>query len=272
MSRSASTRRHARRLRGGSRNGASALQLRKPASRDGSAGMLERERVSTAERAARRRGLYATHVGKKYTMAVSGMVLMLFVFVHMLGNLKLYEGASATDRYSAWLRTAGEPVLPRETLLWAVGIVLIGAVGIHIHSAYALTLVNRRARPEAYRSPRDYVAASFASRTMRWTGIIVALFVVFHLLDLTWGAANPAFRAGDPYHNVVASFRRWPVAIAYVVANLALATHLYHGAWSLFQSMGWVFRWRRRFAVAFAAVIAAGNVSFPLAVLTGVVG
>jgi succinate dehydrogenase / fumarate reductase cytochrome b subunit len=221
---------------------------------------------------ARRPGLYSTHVGKKYAMALSGMVLMLFVLVHMLGNLKLYLGASALDNYSAWLRTAGEPALPRQTLLWTVRIVLIAAVAVHIHAAYVLTMVNRRARPEAYRSPRDYVAASFASRTMRWSGIIVALFVVFHLLDLTWGTANPGFRAGDPYGNLIESFQRWPVAIAYVAANLALALHLYHGAWSLFQTMGWVFRWRRRFAVAFAAVIAAGNVSFPLAVLTGVVG
>jgi succinate dehydrogenase / fumarate reductase cytochrome b subunit len=221
--------------------------------------------------AERRHGLYSTHVGKKYAMAVSGMVLMLFVLVHMLGNLKLYQGAGAIDAYSAWLRRAGEPVLPRASLLWLLGIVLIVAGGVHVYSAYALTLVNRRARPEAYRSARDYVAASFASRTMRWTGIIVALFVVFHLLDLTWGTANPAFRTGDPYHNVVASFRRSPVAIAYVVANLALATHLYHGAWSLFQSMGWVVRWRRPFATVFAVVVAVGNVSFPIAVVTGVV-
>jgi succinate dehydrogenase / fumarate reductase cytochrome b subunit len=163
-------------------------------------------------------------------------------------------------------------VLPRETLLWLARLVLIGAVAVHIHAAYALTVINRRARPEAYRGPRDYVAASFASRTMRWTGIIVALFVVFHLLDITWGAANPDFRAGDPYHNVVESFQRWPVALAYVVANLALAIHLYHGAWSLFQSLGWLLPRRRELAIGFAAVIAAGNVSFPLAVLTGVVG
>ncbi|MCW2964520.1 MAG: succinate dehydrogenase/fumarate reductase cytochrome b subunit, b558 family [Actinomycetia bacterium] len=220
---------------------------------------------------ARGPGLYSTHVGKKYAMAVSGIVLLLFVFVHMLGNLKLYLGAGPLDAYSRWLRTAGEPALPRETLLWAVRIVLLAAVVVHVQAAYSLTRVNRRARPEAYRSPRDYVAASFASRTMRWTGIIVALFVVFHLLDLTWGTANPDFRAGDPYHNVVESFQRWPVAIAYIVANLALATHLYHGAGSLFQSIGLLFRRRRAFATAFAAVIAAGNISFPLAVLTGVV-
>jgi len=210
-------------------------------------------------------------VGKKYAMAISGTVLMAFVLFHMVGNLKLYLGSSGMDAYSTWLRDVGEPVLPRETLLWAVRVVLLGALAIHVHSAYALTVVNRRARPDAYRSSRDYVAAGFASRTMRWTGIIVAAFVVFHLLDLTWGTANPEFRDGDPYHNVVVSFQRWPVALAYIVANLALATHLFHGAWSLFQSMGWVNRWRRPFATAFAAVIAAGNVSFPLAVLTGVI-
>ena len=96
----------------------------------------------------------------------------------------------------------GEPALPREALLWGVRIVLIVAVVAHIVAAYQLTMINRRARPEAYRSKRDYVAASFASRTMRWTGIIVAAFVVFHLLDLTWGPANPDFVEGDPYHNV----------------------------------------------------------------------
>jgi succinate dehydrogenase / fumarate reductase cytochrome b subunit len=227
--------------------------------------------MSETALAARRAPLYATYVGKKYAMAVSGIVLMLFLLAHMVGNLKLYLGAGSLDAYSHWLRTVGEPALPRQTLLWAVRIVLLAAVAVHVQAAYALTLVNRRARPEAYRSPRDYVVASFASRTMRWTGILVALFVVFHLLDLTWGTANPDFRAGDPYHNVVESFQRWPVAIAYIVANLALATHLYHGASSLFQSMGWVFRQRRAFGIAVAAIVAAGNVSFPLAVLTGVV-
>jgi succinate dehydrogenase / fumarate reductase, cytochrome b subunit len=221
---------------------------------------------------ARRRSLYGTYVGKKYAMAISGIVLMLFVLGHMIGNLKLYLGAADLDDYSHWLRTVGEPALPAQTLLWIARIVLIAAVAIHIHAAYALTQVNRRARPVKYASERDYVIASFASRTMRWTGIIVALFVIWHLLDLTWGPVNPDFREGDPYHNVVESFQRVPVAIVYVVANLALALHLYHGAWSLTQSMGWVFPYRRRLAIAFAVIIAIGNVSFPIAVVTGAVG
>jgi len=245
---------------------------------------LTRPQVPAADLAASRRSLrrpvllqlYASSVGKKYAMAITGIVLMLYVLVHMVGNLKLYAGASSLDAYAEWLRTFGEPALPRETILWAFRAVLIVAFVVHIHAAYALTRANRNARPERYAGGRDYVAADFASRTMRWSGIIVGLFVVFHLFDLTWGPANPDFVGGDPYHNVVESFQRWPVALVYVVANLALGVHLYHGAWSLFQSMGWSHRrfnhWRRHFAVVFAALIVAGNVSFPVAVVTGVVG
>jgi succinate dehydrogenase / fumarate reductase cytochrome b subunit len=224
---------------------------------------------------ARPRGLYATDVGKKYVMAVSGILLMLFVLGHMVGNLKLYLGADSLNAYSEWLRDVGEPALPREVLLWIVRIVLLAAVVLHIDSAIRLTRSNREARPVRYKSRREFAAADFASRTMRWTGVIVALFVIFHLLDLTWGTANPDFRSGDPYANVVASFERIPVAIVYVVANLALALHLYHGAWSLFQSMGWAHpsynAYRRWFAIAFAVLIAVGNISFPIAVVFGVV-
>ena len=215
--------------------------------------------------------LYRSDLGKKYAMAVTGLILMLFVLGHMVGNLKIYLGADAFDRYGEWLRTVGEPALPKATLLWIIRLVLLGSVGIHIHAAWRLTLSNRAARPVKYQSPRDYAAASFASRTMRWTGILVALFVIFHLLDLTWGVANPDFIAGDPFHNEVESFQRVPVAIVYVVANLALAYHLYHGAWSLFQSLGYVAPWRRNFATGFAILIAVGNVSFPIAVVTGIV-
>jgi succinate dehydrogenase / fumarate reductase cytochrome b subunit len=219
--------------------------------------------------------LYRSDIGKKYAMAISGMVLMGYVLVHMVGNLKLYLGAGDLNAYSEWLREVGEPALPRETLLWAVRVLLIGAVLVHLDAAWRLTRSNRRARPVKYKSERDFAAADFASRTMRWTGIIVVAFVVFHLLDLTWGTTNPDYVSGDPYANIVASFERWPVAIAYIVANLALGVHLYHGAWSLFQSMGWSRRdlnlWRRRFAIAFAAIVVLGNVSFPIAVLTGAV-
>lgn len=242
--------------------------------RSGGAQTAER-RAAPQRPSRRRRSLYASDVGKKYVMAISGIVLMVFVLGHMIGNLKLYLGAGSLDAYSHWLRTVGEPALPKQVLLWIARIVLLVAVALHIDAAARLTLSNRRARPERYHAPRRYRKASFASRTMRWTGILVVLFVIFHLLDLTWGVTNPDFRSGDPYHNVVESFQRVPVAIAYVIANLALAYHLYHGAWSLFQSMGWNHRrfnpWRREFAIGFALLIAVGNVSFPLAVVTGVV-
>src|SRR4051812_5813813 len=108
-----------------------------------------------------RPSLYATSVGKKYAMAVSGIVLLGFVLVHMIGNLKMYFGAQSLDQYSHWLRTVGEPALPEKWLLWALRLVLIAALAVHIHASYALTVVNRRARPEAYRSKRDWVAADF---------------------------------------------------------------------------------------------------------------
>jgi succinate dehydrogenase / fumarate reductase cytochrome b subunit len=219
--------------------------------------------------------LYRSSIGKKYAMALSGIVLMAYVLVHMLGNLKLYLGPESLNAYGEWLRVVGEPALPATTLLWITRVVLLVALAVHLHAAYSLTMVNRRARPKGYESKRHYMAADYASRTMRWSGVIILLFVVFHLLDLTWGAANPGYVEGDVYRNVVASFQRWPVALAYVAANLALGVHLYHGAWSLFQSMGWndrrANRLRRNFAVAFTAAVVLGNVSFPVAVSTGLV-
>jgi succinate dehydrogenase / fumarate reductase cytochrome b subunit len=219
--------------------------------------------------------LFRSSIGLKYVMAITGIVLMGYVIAHMVGNLKMYIGPESLNAYGEWLRDFGEPVVPRTVLLWALRIVLLAAFVLHIYASAVLTIRNRRAREDRYRSRRDYVAADYASRTMRWSGVIVGLFVLFHLMDLTWGNANPDFVRGDVYRNVVESFQRWPVAMVYILANLALGVHLYHGAWSLFQSMGWNHRrfnvWRRYFAIAFTVVVVAGNVSFPIAVLTGVV-
>ncbi|MGI8710813.1 MAG: succinate dehydrogenase cytochrome b subunit, partial [Acidimicrobiales bacterium] len=150
------------------------------------------------------------------------------------------------------------------------------AFALHIHAAYALTRMNQAARTTKYQSQRDYVAANFASRTMRWTGVIVGLFLVWHLFDLSWTGTGYSFHRGAVYANVDASLSRIPVAALYVVANLALGVHLFHGAWSLFQSMGWnnprFNMWRRNFAAGFAGLMVLGNVSFPVAVLAGVVG
>jgi succinate dehydrogenase / fumarate reductase cytochrome b subunit len=167
------------------------------------------------------------------------------------------------------------PILPRTYALWGLRLVLIAAVILHIHAAYTLTVMNRKARPVKYQSARDYQVANFASRTMRWTGIIVALFIVWHLADLTWGWANPDFSRGDVYRNLDASLSRIPVAILYIVANIALGIHLFHGTWSLFQSMGWnnpkFNQWRKGAAAGVATLVVVGNVSFPIMTLAGVI-
>jgi succinate dehydrogenase / fumarate reductase, cytochrome b subunit len=215
---------------------------------------------------------YRSAVGKKWVMAVTGIILLGFILAHMIGNLKLYLGKAEIDLYGEALRDMPGHLLPRTFLLWTIRTVLTLAFVFHIHSAIGLTVINRKARPAAdrYQSKRDYVAADYASRTMRWTGIIILAFLVFHLMDLTWGNANPHFLRGDPYNNLVYSFRRPAVAGVYIVANLALALHLYHGVWSMFQSLGInnprYNTLRRRFAQGFAALILVGNVSFPIAV------
>jgi succinate dehydrogenase / fumarate reductase, cytochrome b subunit len=220
--------------------------------------------------------LYGSAVGKKYAMAISGIVGMGYVFLHMVGNLKMFLGPEDLDEYAEWLRRGLlHPILPDTWALWILRIVLIAAFVVHLHAAYALTVVNRRARPVRYQSAREYVVANFASRTMRVTGIIVLLFLAWHLADLTWGWVNPGFVRGAVYRNVDASLSRWPVAMIYIAGNIALAVHLFHGAWSLFQSLGWnnprFNAARRQFAVAFAAIILVGNVSMPVAALAGIV-
>lgn len=221
---------------------------------------------------------YRTSVGKKWAMALSGIALMGFVFVHMVGNLKMYLGPEDINHYGEFLRDMGEPIFPRTVLLWIMRIGLIGAFALHFHAAYALTIQNRQARAKGfqYQSKRDYIAASFASRTMRWGGIIILLFLIWHLADLTWGWFNPDFIRGEVYHNVEASLSRWPVTTLYVVANVALGFHLSHGAWSIFQSLGInnpkYNEARRWFARGFATIVVLGNISFPVAVQLGIVG
>ena len=213
-----------------------------------------------------------TAVGLKVLMAVSGIVLFGFVLAHMAGNLHLYQGAERMNAYGEYLREVGAPVLGRGEALWIFRIVLLAAVGIHLWSAWVTTRQSWAARPQDY-VRRETVDASYASRTMRWGGVIILLFVLYHLADLTFGWANPAFQPGHPYENLVASFQRWWIAGLYIVANLMLGLHLYHGLWSLFQSLGWnnprFNAWRRRFATLFAWVVTVGNVSFPVSVWMG---
>jgi succinate dehydrogenase / fumarate reductase, cytochrome b subunit len=213
---------------------------------------------------------YRSAVGKKYVMAITGVIGLLYVVGHMIGNLKSYLGAEEVDHYGEFLRELLVPLMPRTLTLWLLRVVLIVALVLHVHAAYALTKMNHRARPASYASKRDYVAANFASRTMRWTGIIVLLFIAWHLLDLTWGTTNPSFVRGDPYNNMVASFQRPVITIIYVLANLALGLHIFHGAWSLFQSIGLsnprFNKWRLGLARGVAAAVVIGNLSFPIMV------
>jgi succinate dehydrogenase / fumarate reductase cytochrome b subunit len=189
--------------------------------------------------------------------------------------LGIVDGEYDIDVYGEYLRELLVPILPRTYYLWGLRLILIAAVILHIHAAYSLTVLNRRARPVKYQSARDYEIANFASRTMRWTGIIVLLFLFFHLADFTWGWFNPDFERGAVYRNLDASLSRLPVAILYIVANIALGIHLFHGTWSLFQSMGWnnprFNAWRRYLATGIATVIVVGNCSFPIMTLAGVI-
>ena len=217
---------------------------------------------------------YRSALGKKYVMAITGIMIMGFVFAHMFGNLKMYLGPEDFNHYGHFLRELAVPLLPRTWALWGLRLGLIVAFVLHIHAAYSLTMMNKRSNIK-YQSKRDYVAVDFAGRTMRFTGVIFLLFLIWHLFDLTFTGTGFHYVRGDAYENVVGSLSRVPVAILYIVANLALGVHLFHGAWSLFQSMGWnnpKFNGARRaFATAFAAIIVIGNVSFPIAVLAGIV-
>jgi len=247
----------------------------------------QREDADAADRLARDQGapipkprrkppffvtFWRSAIGKKWLMAISGIILLGYVLAHLIGNLKVFLGKSDINEYAAWLRRMGEPALPHEVLLYILRVVLVTAFAVHIVAAYQLTRMNQKARPVKYQSPRDYAAADFASRTMRWTGIIVGLFIIFHLLDLTFGTANPGYVSGNVYRNLIASFHRVPVAIVYMLANIALGIHIFHGAWSMFQSLGWnnpkFNPWRRYFAIGFAGLITAGNVFIPLAIVT----
>lgn len=219
---------------------------------------------------------YRSAVGKKWVMAVTGVALLGFVASHMIGNLKVYFGPDEINHYGEALRDLGGDLVPRTSLLWALRIGLLGAALLHVHAAYSLTYTNWKARGGRYRE-RDYLAVTYASRTMRFTGTVVLFFIFFHLADLTWGAAPAApdeFFRGDVYTNLVASFERLPVAILYVVANLALGLHIYHGTWSLFQSLGYSHprfnKWRKGLAAGLTAAIVLVNLSFPIAVQAGI--
>jgi succinate dehydrogenase / fumarate reductase, cytochrome b subunit len=208
-----------------------------------------------------------TTVGKKVVMAVTGLILFGFVIVHMLGNLQVYIGPEAINAYGVGLRT-----LLHGAGIWIFRAVLLGAVVLHIWAMTALTVANRRARNVGYREwkARD---STYASRTMRWSGVFLLAFIIFHLLHFTTGDVHPDFIPGDVYHNVITGFQVVPVAILYILATLVLGLHLFHGSWSMLQTLGLNHprynRLRNVVCVGLAALVVIGNLSFPVAVLTG---
>ena len=210
---------------------------------------------------------YGSTIGKKILMAVTGIILFGFVLVHMLGNMQIYIGPARLNAYSKLLHDNALEVL------WPARIVLSLCVLVHIIAAVQVWLRSRAARPVKYRVKVD-IATDYAARTMVWSGPIILAFVVFHILHLTTGNVLPSqFVAHDVYHNVVAGFQLWPVAAIYIIANLMLGFHLYHGLWSLFQTLGFNHPrynpYRRVAAVLFAVAIAAGNISIPVSILAG---
>jgi succinate dehydrogenase cytochrome b subunit len=219
------------------------------------------------------RTFWGSTVGKKAVMAVSGLIMLGYLVAHVMGNLKVFFGPGEFNAYGHWLRTMGEPVLHYEWALWIVRVVLLAAVVGHAVSAYQLSRRDLKARPTPYAHKRR--RASYATRTMRWGGIIVALFIVWHLLDLTTLTVNENAQPGHPYQNVVATFSTWYGNVIYIVAMLAVGLHIRHGFFSAAQTLGVGNATRDRALKALADVLAlvltAGFVSVPVAVMTGVV-
>ncbi len=213
-------------------------------------------------------------VFKKIVMAVSGIIMVLYLIAHVVGNLKAFSGRDAFNDYSAWIRTVGNPAVPGETTLWIIRIVLLVAVVAHFWAAVALWRQAKRARPQAYVTKKS-VAQSYASRTMRWGGVIVLLFIIWHILDLTTGTVNPEGHDTTPYDRLVASFSN-PLSTAfYAIAVILLGMHLRHGIWSATQTLGQSNRRRERtvslFALAFSTVLTLGFLLVPFSVLFGII-
>ena len=150
--------------------------------------------------------LYQTTIGKKVVMAVTGLILFAYVFVHMLGNLKIFSGPDYINSYGVFLREVGYPLFAHESVLWIARLVLLASVGLHTWAAYQLTRVDLAGRPVHYAN-RKHLAASYASRTMRWGGVLLALFIVYHILHLTTGTVHGSYREGDVYNNLVSGVR-----------------------------------------------------------------
>jgi succinate dehydrogenase / fumarate reductase, cytochrome b subunit len=209
---------------------------------------------------------WASTVGKKVVMAVTGIGLVVFVLAHMVGNLQMFLGADVMNRYAAFLKSTGE-------LLWVMRTALLAAAVLHIIAALQLTRINRQARPDGYARHEPQVS-TLASRTMRVGGVVLAAFIVFHILHFTTGDLHPAFSHTGVYGNVILGFRVWWVSAFYIVAMAFLGLHLFHGAWSGLRTLGVAKTSptpiQRRFALVVAVLTWAGFTAIPVAVMLGI--
>lgn len=217
----------------------------------------------------RLRGFYASMVGKKVVMGVTGLIGIGFVILHSVGNLLVFSGPEAINSYSHFLKSTGE-------LLWTLRIVLIVAVVLHVIAAVQLTRQSRAARPIGY-TRRESQVATIASRTMRWGGMLLLVFIVLHILHFTTGTVRPAgvFMPDDVYANIVSSFRIWWVALLYVLAMVALGFHILHGAWSSVRSIGVSppspLPLHKRISIVIAILVWAAFTAVPVAVFAGLI-
>ncbi|MFI6500578.1 succinate dehydrogenase cytochrome b subunit [Nonomuraea typhae] len=222
------------------------------------------------------RGFLSSSNGRKVVMAVTGAVMVSFVVLHMLGNLKIFFGRDSFNEYAHWLRTLLEPFVPYRTVLTLLEVGLVLAVVLHMWAAITLTRRARKARPVKYVAKKSQ-ATGYATHIMRWGGVTIALYIVWHLLDLTFGVVNPAGFHSTPADRMIEGFQpgRWWVTAIYVIAVLLVGLHLRHGIWSSFQTLGWLKGERRRVvrlgALLVSAVVVLGFLAPPLAIMFGVV-
>jgi succinate dehydrogenase / fumarate reductase cytochrome b subunit len=221
-----------------------------------------------------------TTVALKALMAVSGLILIGYLLAHMYGNLKVFAGQDSFDSYAEHLRTLGEPILPHTGLLWIIRIVLLVSVIAHFYAALKLWARARKARggTKRYHSSgnRRGIQRSYASFTLRWGGVVILLFVIFHLLHFTWNTIHPGGASGSPYQRVVNGFGVWWVVLAYTVAMLAVGLHLRHGISSALTTLGAntsaIARRRLRLlAYVFSILITVGFLLPPFSILLGLV-
>ena len=210
---------------------------------------------------------YEASAGKKVVMAATGVVLFGFVIIHLLGNLQVYAGPGALDAYGRKLREF-------PPVLWGARLVLLGCVVAHITAAFQLWRLKHAARPQPYVKKVPTVS-SYASRTMYWSGPILLCFIIYHLLHFTTGTVLPGYVEGAVHANLVRGFQNPYASAFYIVAMAMLCLHLYHGVWSLFQTLGFAhprYSPRLKSVAAVTAIgIAAGNISIPVSVLLGVI-